>query len=93
MVLRFFGWIHKGARPLFHIWLPLYMAFCWKWTTGSVRARFCPTGNRMFPALDRDLKFGFQANGSLVVARGKQDDTILKVLASVCLMDRCGDLL
>ena len=23
---------------------------------GSVRAQFCPTGNRMFPALDRDLK-------------------------------------
>jgi len=33
----------------------------------------------MFPALDRDLKFGFHANGSLVVARGKQDDAMLKV--------------
>jgi hypothetical protein len=33
----------------------------------------------MFPALDRDLKFGFQANGSLVVARSPKDDATLKV--------------
>ena len=36
---------------------------------GSNRAKFCPPGNRMFPQLDKELKFGFQRNGSLVVAR------------------------
>ena len=31
----------------------------------------------MFPELDRDLKFGFQRNGSLVVARAPGDEAIL----------------
>jgi glycerol-3-phosphate dehydrogenase len=47
---------------------------------GSVRAKYCPKGNRMFPDLDRDLKFGFQKNGSLVVARGKEEEAILTEL-------------
>ena len=47
---------------------------------GSVRAKFCPVGNRMFPQLDRELKFGFQRNGSLVVARGPEDYAILEDL-------------
>jgi len=47
---------------------------------GSVRAKFCPAGNRMFPALDKDLKFGFQRNGSLVVARSPQDEDTLREL-------------
>lgn len=47
---------------------------------GSVRAKFCPKGNRMFPDLDRDLKFGFQLNGSLVVARQEGDEAILEEL-------------
>ena len=34
----------------------------------------------MFPQLDRELKFGFQKNGSLVVARGKEEEQILKEL-------------
>ena len=37
---------------------------------GSVRAKLCWKGNQMFPRLDRELKFGYLRNGSLVVARG-----------------------
>ena len=44
---------------------------------GSVRARFCWSGNQMFPQLDRELRFGYQKNGSLVVATNKKE---LKVL-------------
>ena len=43
-------------------------------TPGSVRAKFCPKGNAMFPELDRELRFGYQRNGSLVVARGAEDE-------------------
>lgn len=49
---------------------------------GSVRAKYCPVGNRMFPDLDKDLKFGFQKNGSLVVARGEHEHPILDELLS-----------
>lgn len=35
---------------------------------GSVRAKYCWAGNQMFPQLDRELHFGYQKNGSLVVA-------------------------
>jgi len=34
----------------------------------------------MFPELDKDLKFGFQRNGSLVVARGEHEHPILEEL-------------
>jgi glycerol-3-phosphate dehydrogenase len=32
--------------------------------------------------LDKDLKFGFQRNGSLVVARGKEEHPLLEELLS-----------
>lgn len=37
-------------------------------TPGSVRAKYCWKGNQMFPQLDRELRFGYQRNGSLVLA-------------------------
>lgn len=37
-------------------------------TPGSKRAHYCWRGNQMFPQLDRELRFGFQRNGSLVLA-------------------------
>uniref|UniRef100_A0A6S8B8R7 FAD dependent oxidoreductase domain-containing protein n=1 Tax=Aplanochytrium stocchinoi TaxID=215587 RepID=A0A6S8B8R7_9STRA len=47
---------------------------------GSVRAKFCWPGNQMFPQLDAELHFGFEKCGSLVVARGKDDEKILNEL-------------
>ena len=47
---------------------------------GSKRAQFCWEGNQMYPQLDRELHFGFQKNGSLVVARCKEDEVILQEL-------------
>jgi len=47
---------------------------------GSVRARLCPKGNQMFPALDEDLHFGYQLTGSLVVACGPADEAHLQEL-------------
>lgn len=32
---------------------------------GSLHAKFCWPGNQMFPQLDRELRFGYQLNGSL----------------------------
>jgi len=40
---------------------------------GSVRAKYCWSGNQMFPQLDRELHFGYQATGSLVVAKTAED--------------------
>jgi len=37
-------------------------------TPGSVRAQHCWPGNQMFAQLDREMRFGYQKNGSLVVA-------------------------
>ena len=34
----------------------------------------------MFPALDEDLHFGYQLTGSLVVARGAEDEAFLDEL-------------
>lgn len=34
----------------------------------ALRAKFCWPGNQMFPQLDRELRFGYQRNGSLVLA-------------------------
>ena len=39
---------------------------------GSVRAKYCRPGNELFPQLDRELHFGFQRNGSLVVAKSQE---------------------
>ena len=47
---------------------------------GSQRARFCWKGNQMFTQLDRELRFGLQRNGSLVVARGAEDEATLREL-------------
>lgn len=47
---------------------------------GSVRARFCWPGNQMFPQLDRELHFGYQRNGSLVLARGPEEEEVLEEL-------------
>jgi len=44
---------------------------------GSVRAKYCWPGNQMFPDLDRELHFGFQRNGSLVVATNADDIPLL----------------
>jgi glycerol-3-phosphate dehydrogenase len=40
---------------------------------GTNRAKFCWTGNQMFAQLDKDLHFGYQMNGSLVVAFTDED--------------------
>jgi glycerol-3-phosphate dehydrogenase len=42
-------------------------------TPGSNRAKFCWPGNQMFPALDNDLHFGYQKNGSLVIAKNEEE--------------------
>ena len=47
---------------------------------GTVKARYCWPGNQMFPKLDSELHFGFQKNGSLVVAKGAEDEAILEEL-------------
>jgi glycerol-3-phosphate dehydrogenase len=47
---------------------------------GSVRARFCWPGNQMFPQLDRELHFGYQRNGSLVLARNEEEEKELEEL-------------
>ena len=46
----------------------------------KVRAKYCWAGNQMFPQLDRELHFGFQRNGSLVVARTDEDRLLLQEL-------------
>jgi glycerol-3-phosphate dehydrogenase len=40
---------------------------------GTNRAKFCWAGNQMFPKLDEELHFGYQRNGSLVIARSAQE--------------------
>ena len=42
-------------------------------TPGSVRAKHCWKGNQMFAQLDKELRFGYQKNGSLVVAFTAED--------------------
>lgn len=44
---------------------------------GSMRAKYCWPGNQMFPQLDRELHFGFQATGSLVIAKDEDDMQLL----------------
>ena len=36
---------------------------------GSIKSKYCWPGCQMFPQLDSELHFGFQKNGSLVVAK------------------------
>ena len=47
---------------------------------GSIRAKFCWPGNQMFPKLDEELHFGYQRNGSLVLARGVEEEKVLEEL-------------
>ena len=47
---------------------------------GSVRAKYCWRGNQMFPQLDRELRFGYQKNGSLVVAFDDKERKVLREL-------------
>ena len=47
---------------------------------GSTKAKYCWTGNQMFPQLDRELHFGYQQNGSLVVAKTEDDMALLDTL-------------
>ena len=47
---------------------------------GSLRAKFCPTGCRMYPKLDEELHFGYQKNSSLVIAKSPQDEAHLEKL-------------
>jgi L-2-hydroxyglutarate oxidase LhgO len=47
---------------------------------GTNPSKFCPKGNSMFPQLDRELHFGYQRSGSLVMARGKEDEETLRDL-------------
>eukprot|EP01126_Amoeba_proteus_P000449 TRINITY_DN10128_c0_g1_i2.p1 TRINITY_DN10128_c0_g1~~TRINITY_DN10128_c0_g1_i2.p1 ORF type:complete len:553 (-),score=125.38 TRINITY_DN10128_c0_g1_i2:99-1757(-) len=47
---------------------------------GSVRAKFCWAGNQMFTKLDEELHFGFNRNGSLVVATTEEQEKMLDVL-------------
>lgn len=49
-------------------------------TPGSVRAKFCWKGNQMFPQLDKELRFGYQKNGSLVVATNSKEMDVLEDL-------------
>lgn len=47
---------------------------------GTNRAKYCWPGNQMFEALDNDLHFGYQKNGSLVIASGKEEEKHLQEL-------------
>ena len=47
---------------------------------GSVRAEHCWPGNQMFPQLDKELRFGYQKNGSLVLALNEKEVDTLKEL-------------
>lgn len=47
---------------------------------GSMHARYCWPGNQMFPQLDRELRFGYQLNGSLVVATDEGERKVLDEL-------------
>ena len=47
---------------------------------GSLHAKYCWPGNQMFPQLDRELRFGYQLNGSLVLATNEAELKILDEL-------------
>lgn len=47
---------------------------------GSVRAQHCWKGNQMFAELDRQLRFGYQKNGSLVLALNEKEVQTLNEL-------------
>lgn len=47
---------------------------------GTNRAKYCWKGNQMFADLDRELRFGYQKNGSLVIAFSEEDKKQLQEL-------------
>ncbi len=47
---------------------------------GSQHAKYCWRGNLMFPQLDRELRFGYQLNGSLVIATNDMERGVLDEL-------------
>ena len=47
---------------------------------GSTRARLCWPGNQAFTQLDKELRFGLNRNGSLVVAKGAEEEATLREL-------------
>ncbi|CAJ1954697.1 unnamed protein product [Cylindrotheca closterium] len=47
---------------------------------GTNRSKYCWPGNQMFPQLDRELNFGYQKNGSLVLATNNDEVKILNDL-------------
>lgn len=49
-------------------------------TPGSNRAKYCWKGNQMFPQLDKELRFGYQLNGSMVLATKEEDRVELQDL-------------
>jgi glycine/D-amino acid oxidase-like deaminating enzyme len=49
-------------------------------TPGSNRAKYCWSGNQMFAQLDMELRFGYQKNGSLVVAVTADETKVLEEL-------------
>lgn len=49
-------------------------------TPGSNRAKYCWKGNQMFPQLDKELRFGYQLNGSMVLATKEEDRVELQEL-------------
>jgi glycerol-3-phosphate dehydrogenase len=51
---------------------------------GSVRAKFCASGNQMFADLDRELRFGYNKNGSLVIAFTQEGEQT-KCVESLCV--------
>jgi L-2-hydroxyglutarate oxidase LhgO len=51
-------------------------------TPHTNRSKYCWSGNQMFPQLDRELRFGYQMNGSLVLATNDAEKEILKGLVA-----------
>jgi len=47
---------------------------------GSVRAKYCWPGNQMFEKLDKELRFGYEKNGSLVIATNDEEEKVLQDL-------------
>ena len=47
---------------------------------GSLHAKYCWPGNQMFSQLDKELRFGYQKNGSLVLAVNEDEKKILEEL-------------
>lgn len=47
---------------------------------GTLHAKFCWPGNQMFEQLDKELRFGYQKNGSLVLATNQNEIKVLEEL-------------